>query len=405
MRDRELYSKIWRELSAEKSMVLVVGPRQVGKTTLAKMIASAYTNHLYFNWDIPADRVKLIGNPGFFTELDRRDDSIPLVVLDELHKYADWKNYLKGVFDQYHTRYQFMITGSGRMDIYRRGGDSLAGRYLLFHMWPFTLTELSSQGRPLEDFLRDPLRLSMADFKRHREMWRQKATLSGFPEPYLAGREASYRRWSNTYTNQILREDIRDLTAIRNLGQMETLYHLLPSRVGSSLSVPSLARDLKISYNSVRSWLDILERFFMIFSVPTWTEKISRAIQKERKVYLLDTPRIADAGARFENMVALELKCATTRLSDLGLGDFSLHFIKNKERQEVDFLLTERNQPLLLIEAKHKDAAPSAALLRFQAELGVPAVQLVEEMDSFRTREEGPGVLIAPACQWLAQLP
>ena len=135
------------------------------------------------------------------------------------------------------------------------------------------------------------------------------------------------------------------------------------------------------------------------------TKKISRAIQKERKVYLLDTPRIDDAGARFENMVALELKCAATRLNDLGLGDFSLHFVKNKEQQEVDFLLTERNQPLVLIEAKRKDQAASAALLRFQAELGIPAVQLVEEMDSFRILEKGPGVLIAPACQWLAQLP
>jgi len=405
MWNREIYKEIWRELSAEKSMVLVVGPRQVGKTTLAKMIASAYTNHLYFNWDIPADRVKLIENPGFFTELNRRDDSVPLVVLDELHKYADWKNYLKGVFDRYHAHYQFMITGSGRMDIYRKGGDSLAGRYLLFHMWPFTMVELSSHSRPLKDFLRDPLQLSMTDFDRHREIWRQKSSLSGFPEPYLSGRKASYRRWSNTYTNQILREDIRDLTAVRNLGQLETLYHLLPSRVGSSLSVPSLARDLKISYNSVRSWLDILERFFMIFSVPTWTGKISRAIQKERKVYLLDTPRIDEPGARFENMVALELKCAVTRLNDLGLGDFSLHFVKNKEGQEVDFLMTERNRPLVLIEAKHKDQAPSAALLRFQSELGIPAAQLVEEMDSFRTREEGPGVLIAPACQWLARLP
>ncbi len=405
MQERELYTKIWRELSAEKSMVLMVGPRQVGKTTLAKMISSSYPNHLYFNWDIPKDRVKLFENPDFFTELNRRDESIPLVVFDELHKYTDWKNYLKGVFDQHHTRYRFMVTGSGRMDIYHKGGDSLAGRYLLFHLWPFTQTELCNQSRPLENFLHDPLSLSMSEFKRNQELWRRKASLSGFPEPYLSGRKASYRRWSNTYTNQILREDIRDLTAVRNLGHLETLYHLLPSRVGSPLSIPSLARDLKISYNSVRSWLDILERFFMIFSVPTWTKKISRAIQKERKVYLLDTPRIDDAGARFENMVALELKCATTRLNDLGLGDFSVHFIKNKQQQEVDFLLTERDQPLVLIEAKRKDEATSAALLRFQAELGIPAVQLVEEMDSFRILDNGPGVLIAPACQWLAQLP
>jgi predicted AAA+ superfamily ATPase len=405
MRERGVYTRIWRELSAEKGMVLVVGPRQVGKTTLAKMIAASYRNHLYFSWDIPADRVKLIQNPDFFTELKRRDDSVPLIVFDELHKYNDWKNYLKGVFDQYRSRYLFMVTGSGRMDIYRKGGDSLAGRYLLFHMWPFTLSELSGRNRPLEDFLQDPLRLSMKDFDRHQEFWRRKASLSGFPEPYLSGRKASYRRWSNTYVNQILREDIRDLTGIRNLGQLETLYHLLPSRVGSPLSIPSLARDLKIAYNSVRSWLDVLERFFMAFSVPTWTKKISRAIQKERKVYLLDTPRIEDPGARFENMVALELKCAVTRLNDLGSGDFSLHFVKNKEQQEVDFLLAERDKPLVLVEAKHREQAASKALLRFQAELGVPAVQLVEDLDGFRILDEGPGVLVAPACQWLARLP
>jgi hypothetical protein len=203
-----------------------------------------------------------------------------------------------------------------------------------------------------------------------------------------------------------VREDIRDLTGIKSVQDMESLYLLLPSRVGSPVSIPSLARDLKVSYNSVKNWLSVFERFFLSFSVSPWTRKISRAIQKERKVYLWDSPRIEDSAARFENMVALELWRALSAWNDMGYGDFSLHFIKNREKQEVDFLVVEGRKPVLLIEAKLSDPEPSPALKKFQQALGIPAVQLVNERETYRLISNGDqSILVAPGYQWLSLLP
>jgi hypothetical protein len=236
--------------------------------------------------------------------------------------------------------------------------------------------------------------------------WQQLSTLSGFPEPYLSGRETTYRRWSNTYTRQLVREDIRDLTDIKSVQDVEIIYALLPSKIGSPLSVTSLAENLKVSYNTVRSWLDILERFYLTFSISTWTGKVSRAIQKERKCYLYDYPRIKNAAARFENMVACELLRAVTIWNDMGFGVFSLHFIKDKEKREVDFLIANSGEPFPLIEAKLSDSQPSKPLLAFQKRLGVPAVQLIEAGSGYRIIPNGTHkILISPAWQWRAQLP
>jgi predicted AAA+ superfamily ATPase len=167
-----------------------------------------------------------------------------------------------------------------------------------------------------------------------------------------------------------------------------------------------LARDLKVAYNSVRSWLSVFERFFLIFSLPPWTRRIVRAIQKERKVYLWDAPRIKEPGARFENMVALELYRAVTAWNDMGYGSFSLHFIKNKEQQEVDFLIANEREPVVLIETKLSDKEPSPGLKKFQGALKIPAIQLVEKSEGYRIIPNGGrNILIAPAYQWLSILP
>jgi predicted AAA+ superfamily ATPase len=397
---------IWSTLAEDKGMVFLAGPRQAGKTTLARIIAEGFTNSIYCNWDIPEHRTRLLANPAFFTALTRRDPSRPLVIFDEIHKYRDWKNYLKGVYDQFAADYRFLVTGSGRLDLYQKGGDSLAGRYLLFNLWPFTMGEQEGSNRSLRDFLADPLAVTMEQSGRRTAMWERLETLSGFPEPFLSGKVASYRRWSSAYGQRLIREDIRELTDIRAVNDTETLYHLLPSRIGSPLSVSSLAGDLKVSYNTVQSWLAVFERFFLTFSLSTWTERISRAIQKERKVYLLDTPRIKDPAARFENMVALELWRAVSCWNAVGAGDFSLHFIRNKEQQEVDFLIANEREPFLLVECKLADEQPAKALLAAQRALRVPAVQLVKDTPGYRTfANDGLPVLVAPACQWCAGLP
>ena len=406
MQNRNLYINIWNDLAADKHMIFLVGPRQVGKTTLAHFISESFSNSLYFNWDIHENRVHFIQDPYFFETVERKDPSPPLIIFDEIHKYKDWKNYLKGVYDRFHKQYRFLVSGSGRLDVYQKGGDSLAGRYFLFHLWPFTIAELGGKRRDIDEFLAAPLELSVNDTGFLQDLWTGLSELSGFPEPYLTGRERRYRRWSNMYSQQLIREDITDLTGIRSVADMETLYFILPSKVGSPLSVPSLAKDLKVSYNTVQSWLSVFERFFLIFSISPWTSKISRAIQKERKVYLMDTPRIKDAGARFENMVALELWRAVTGWNDTGYGTFSLHFIKNKEQQEVDFLIAKDHEPFLLIESKFSDAQPSPSLRKFQSVLEKPALQLVGDGESFRLVPNGDQqILIAPAYHWLSRLP
>ena len=406
MIDRPLYIRIWNELSGDKSMVFLAGPRQSGKTTLSEIIAKSFPNHVYFNWDIADHRSQFINNPTFFKETGRRDLSTPLVVFDEIHKYKDWKNYLKGVFDQYGNEYQFLVSGSGRLDLYQKRSDSLAGRYLLFHLWPFTVAELSGKLTGINSFLRNPLYVSMEGSEALQGIWYNLSRFSGFPEPYLRGKPTFYRRWSDTYSRQLIREDIRDLTGIKSILEVETLYMLLATKIGSPISIPSLSSVLKVSYNSVRSWLSVLEAYFMLFSISPWTKRISRAIQKERKLYLWDTPRIKDPGARFENMVALELYRAVVAWNDMGYGSFSLHFIRNKEQQEVDFLIADDNEPLLLIEAKATDTKPSPALLKFQRSLGIPAVQLVNESDTFQLTSNGhDDILTAPAAPWLSGLP
>ncbi len=403
---RPIYTSIWEELAGEKAMVFMAGPRQAGKTTLAQAISEGYANRVHFNWDVVTDRARLAREPYFFEAVQRRDTSKPIVIFDEIHKYRDWKNYLKGVYDRFHDEYQFLVTGSGRLDTYRRGGDSLAGRYFLFHLWPFTLAELVDRRTTLDEFLSHPLSFVPDEDKTAEDAWRRLARFSGFPEPYVRGKPAAYRRWSTAYHSQLIREDIRDMTGIRSIGDMETLFSLLPERVGSLLSITSLSEDLKVSFNTMKSWLDTLERFYLIFSIAPWTRRVARATHKARKTYLFDYAVIDDDAARFENMVALELFRAVSAWNDLGYGPFGLHFARNKEKEEVDFVVTEKRRPVLLVEAKAGETRVEAALRKFQDQLKAPAVQLTNEGEGFRKVTNGDQtILVAPAYMWLPRLP
>ena len=403
---RELYVQTWQELAQEKGMIFLSGPRQSGKTTLAKIIAASFTNSLYFNWDIPEHRTRFLRDRRFFEGVARKDATAPLIVFDEIHKYRDWKNALKGIYDEFHDAYRFLVTGSGRLDLYQKGGDSLVGRYFPFHLFPLTVAELGRRRRPFEEFRRTPLQVSMEGSGEAQAVWEQLAELSGFPEPYLSGRKKTWRRWSQIYARQLVREDIRDLTGIKAVQDLETLYLLLPTKVGSPLSVPSLAGDLKASYNSVRNWLDVFERFYLTFGIATWTGRIARAIQKERKIYLWDYAQIQDAAARFENMVAAELQRAVVLWNDLGYGRFSLHFVRDKNKREVDFLIVDEGAPFLLVEAKMGDTEPAKSLRFFQEQLGILAVQLTGSGDSYRLFNRGEWqLLVAPAAAWLSHLP
>lgn len=405
MQNRPLYTETWRQLASDKAMVFLSGPRQSGKTTLARTIASEFTNHLNFNWDLDKNKTLLLKNPTFFQELNRKDASPPLIVHDEIHKYRRWKNYLKGIYDSFAEHYRFLVLGSGRLDIYQKGGDSLAGRYFQFRLWPFTLAELGAQRHSFEAFFRDPLQLP-PDSPSLIDIWTQLANVTGYPEPFLSGKKSFYETWARTYRRQLIREDIRDATLLRRIGDLELLYSLLPERVGSPFSMESVGEILHVSPLSVAHWLETFEAFYLIFRISPWHKRLARAIRKEKKVYLFDPVLIPEPGAQFENRVALELLRAVSTWNDRGWGDFELHFVRNKEKEEVDFLITSRDKPFLLVETKRSDDSLSKSLLKFQTLLGVPGVQLVNRRGVYKSIQTGTvKTLVADAPRWLSGLP
>ncbi len=405
---RKSYESRLSDLLSSKDMVFMCGPRQSGKTTLGLDFAKSFKNRVYFNWDHPGGKALILKRPEFFTESPREDSSAPLVIFDEIHKFRNWKNYLKGIYDKHSGNYKFLVTGSGRLDIYRRGGDSLAGRYDILHMWPFTVGELAGGENSLDEFLKDPLMAVNQPFDiSHFRTWDTIMEFSGFPEPFTKAGRSSWNRWTANYSRQVIREDIRDLTGLRNVEQIELLFSLLPSKIGAPLSINSLAGDLQVAHPTLKSWIEVLERFFFVFRIGPWTDKITRAIHKEKKLYLFNLPLVEDLPYRFENAVALELFRAVSNWNDMGMGNFSLHYVRNKDKEEVDFLVANSRKPLFLVETKLADYSPTKSLLKIQKALGIPAFVLTNTKEpEFRIFSNGLLKIAAmPAWRWAQSLP
>jgi predicted AAA+ superfamily ATPase len=376
------------EKDLRKKFVFLAGPRQVGKTHLAMSVLERLGGR-YYNWDLAEDRQKILTKE--FLQ-DR------WAVLDELHKYDRWKNFLKGIYDKYHETLKVLVTGSARLDVYRRGGDSLLGRYFLFHLHPFTMGEVI---RP-EVIVRPEEALHVDGAAPGPDLFAQLFRWGGFPEPFLSGSEDAHRRWSIQRTEILVRQDIRDLTQVTLLSLVEHLMLLLPGRVGSVLSVNSLREDLQVAYNTVRSWLETFERLYITFSLSPWTQKIARSIHKERKLYLWDWSQIKDEGARFENLVASHLWKAVHLWRDLGMGDFGLWFVRDRDRREVDFLITKDRAPWLLIEAKLSETQLSESLEYYADRFGVSGIQVLKTGGVLKKK----GLhWIVSADRWLPLLP
>lgn len=398
-------------LTGERRMAFLVGPRQVGKTTLARhLLKGTGCDDLYFNWDIERHRRALVKDPsGFFRPmLPAGGKTRPRIVLDEIHKYPRWKRFLKGFFDEHTDTVATLVTGSGRLDVYQRGGDSLLGRYDQYRLAPFTLGELLADGRqeaPAPDRFVAGLLAGPPDV-RASEALDQIERFSGFPEPLFAARAERFRRWRRTRQSLVLREDLRDLTRIRELGLVESLVMVLPERVGSPLSHNALAVDLGVAFNTVRSWLQALARLYFAFEIRPFAGRLARTLRREAKLYLFDPTSIPDSGPRFENLVALHLRKLTDLWTDLGLGDFDLGYVRDKEKREVDFLLTLDRRPWLLVEAKLSDPTPAGPLRYFAARLRPTfgAVQIVRNLEGDRARSHGSGMHVVPATWALARM-
>lgn len=322
----------------KRKMVFIGGPRQVGKTTLARAILDNYFSESgrYFNWDFDEDRQDILRKR--WSADDR------LLVFDELHKYPRWKGWIKGLFDVFHDSHCFLVTGSARLDVYRRGGDSLLGRYHYWRLHPFTLDEFPNGMSPREAFSR-------------------LMTVGGFPEPFLDGGERFARRWRRERFDRVLREDIRDLEPVRNIQLLGLFLDLLRNRAGSLITLSNIAEDLQISPKTAKSWLEILERMYLVFAVRSYTRSLPRAIRKPPKVYFFDNADVlGDQGQRFENLVASSLLKRIHFLEDRDGYRYELNFIRDKEGREVDFAVVKENVLEELIEVKYSDENISTSL-------------------------------------------
>ncbi len=381
---------------AEK-MVLLVGPRQCGKTFLSKELAR--DSGRYYSWDNVKDR----------TELRRGtvDPSKRLWVFDELHKYRGWRNWLKGTFDVHHEHHQILVTGSARLDLVHRVGDSMSGRFFLHHLHPFTAGELA--GSPIAESGEAWLSaLRSLSFPQLSSTLDQLFQFGGFPEPFLAQSERSLRRWQANYLHTIVREDIATLEAIRDLDKVEMLYERASQLVGSPLSINAQREDLEASHSALRTWLTALERVYAIFRVPPFGPPRLRAVKKEQKLYMCDWSRVENRGARWENLVACHLQVFVHWAQDVWGEKWELRYFRTALGQEVDFVLLRQNRPVVAIEVK-ASALPTDKGLRYLCSKvkNLIAIQTsAEGVDETRvdTTHETP-VFHVPLSRFLGALP
>lgn len=358
----------------DKKVVLITGPRQCGKTTLAKMLTDSFD---YFNWDYPEHRVDL--------QKKTWDRSKELIIFDELHKKKTWRSWLKGIYDLDGIPPGYLVTGSARLDLRRKAGDSMAGRYFLYNLHPFDMKEVKEYVPPEEALNRI-------------------LTISGFPEPFLADSEEYYRRWKKTHTDIILRQDMLDLESVRDIGALETLIELLRRRVGTPVSYASLARDLERDPKTVKNWLIYLENLYIIFPARPFHRNIARSILKEPKYYFYDTAQVSSGdGGKLENCTACVLLKELHRLRDCFGHDISLHYLRNKDGKELDFAVSIDGTITHLIEVKWGEASLSSGFKAFSGYFpGAKQIQLVKDLDRERTYPGGEE--IRRAALWMADI-
>lgn len=361
-------------LAKFRQMAWVTGARQVGKTNSCRQVASQC-----LNWDNLDDRALFLAGPAALAErlkLNRLTATSPVVVFDELHKFTRWQSLLKGFFDTYGEEVRILVTGSSRMDVYRRGGDSLMGRYFLYRMHPFSVAESACVELPDPvRIVRSPQSISAAAFT---ALWEH----GGFPEPFLQRDAAFTRRWRNLRNQQLLREDIRESTRIHELAQLEMLARLLAARSAGQVNYSSLAVEVRVAADTLRRWVDMLAGMHYGLLVRPWFRNVANSLRKEPKWYLRDWAAVDDPGARLETLVACHLLKAVEGWSDLGLGTFELGYLRDKQKREVDFVVVRDGQPWFLVEAKTSDATLSPALAYFQKQTQAPfAFQAVLNAD------------------------
>ena len=397
---KRIYDAILDEhLAVHRQMAFISGPRQVGKTTTCRNHADGYVN-----WDNLDDRELILGGPAKLVErfgLNRLAKTLPVALFDELHKYPRWKQLLKGLFDTYADQVRIVVTGSSRMDTYRRGGDSLMGRYFPYRMHPFSMAEILYHDLPdAKRIVRPPKKVSEKEFD---ALWRH----GGYPEPFLKRDSRFTTRWQAMRSEQLLRGDVRDLTNIRQIDQLEMLVKLLSARSAQQLVYSNLAREVQVTVDTAHRWVDALSSLHLGFRIKPWFKNVSRSLRKEPKWFLRDWSGIENIGNRAETFVACHLLKAVDGWTDLGFGKFQLTYLRDRQRREVDFLVVRNGKPWFLAEVKHGDESIGSSLGYYQKHIKAPfAFQVVIKADYVDAdcfaRPRGP--MVVPARTFLSQL-
>ncbi len=400
---RRIYQEIIRDhLSKLRQMVFLMGPRQVGKTTVSLEVAGEWARHFYFNWDNSAERLLFLeGTEAVALQVGLKElaQEKPVLIFDEIHKFGKWKNFLKGFFDRYEKSVKVIVTGSARLNVYKKGGDSLMGRYFYYRIHPLSVAEIVSPYLIEEEIRKNPKPISDED-------WLALLEHGGFPEPFIQRSKKFSQRLQSIRKDQLFREDIRDGTRIQELAQIELLAELLRKQASQSMDYQSLAKKVGVSGDTIRRWIEVLKSFYYCFSIQPWSKNISRSLLKEPKLYLWDWSLIEDEGHRNENLVASHLLKAIHFWIDRGLGDFGLYYLRTKDKIETDFIVTKNGKPWFLVEVKTKVTGLSSALYHFQKETQAPhAFQVTFNLPFVQKNcfeEKGP--ILVPARTFLSQL-
>jgi predicted AAA+ superfamily ATPase len=377
-----------------KKMVLLSGPRQCGKTTVVREITEKQDGS-YLSWDAPADRRHI--------QRGEVDLDSPLWTFDELHKNRRWRAFLKGLYDTHHEHHRILVTGSARLDLYGRGGDSLQGRYFGHHLHPLTASEIARRNFEGLDALPD-----LANEPIPSDVLRALSTLGGFPEPFLSGSAKEAARWRLGYADRLVHEDVRELEQVRELDRIELLYDRLGAVAGSVLSINSLREDLEVAFETVRSWIAILERLDAVFRISPYGPPRIKSVKKEQKLYFWDWTRAESEAARFENLVALHLLRLTHWARDVEGEKLELRYFRTRAGHEVDFLLLRAGKPWIAIEAKLAEQPLDAGLRYLLHRVPVPHALQVHARGGRERRVSDVGksrVRHVTAARLLANLP
>ena len=373
-------------------MRFVGGPRQCGKTTMAKSILAARRSEkLYYSWDIPEIR-KRYQQDSLFYRKDMVGRKRVWACFDEIHKSRQWKNILKGIYDADGEKLTALITGSARMVPTRRSGDSLAGRYFLFHLSPILCGELIQKKPPLTVPANVRLwlqeKIESEERSNAQEAVDTLLKFGPFPEPLLRGNAQFARLWRRNYLDAVVQGDLRDLTRLQDLELAENVIEMLPHRVGNPFSVNAVREDLGVAFGTIKNILLHLERLFITFSIPPFVKNLKRPVKKEKKIYLFEWSPVEDEALRFENLIGAELLGLVWLWNGSGTGEFSLAFVRNREGKETDFLICRNGTPWCLLECKLRHSGIAAHHQNFARQLGnIPVVQVLREHGYLRARD------------------